>query len=72
MQVPSRNVHFQFLIKFKSGRKGDRQCLNVIMLAIPAKVNVEKVLKMIGDMVALLKREQLDDDHKSGVLCQAV
>ena len=49
----------------KSGRKGDRQRLDVIMLAIRGKkVNFDKVIKMIDDMVALLKQEQLDDDHK--------
>merc|ERR1712137_1423865 len=35
------------------------------MLAIRGKkVNFDKVIKMIDDMVALLKQEQLDDDHK--------
>lgn len=49
----------------KSGRKGDRQRLDAIMLAIRGKaVNFDKVLKMIDNMVALLKQEQLDDDHK--------
>jgi chromosome segregation ATPase len=49
----------------KSGRKGDRQRLDVIMLAIRGKkVNFDKVIKMIDDMVALMKEEQLDDDHK--------
>jgi len=49
----------------KSGRKGDRERLDVIMLAIRGKkVNFDKVIKMIDNMVALLKQEQLDDDHK--------
>jgi len=53
------------LEQFKSGRKGDRQRLDVIMLAIRGKkVNFDKVIKMIDDMVALMKQEQLDDDHK--------
>merc|ERR1719238_1219099 len=53
------------LERAKSGRKGDRQRLDVIMLAIRGKkVNFDKVIKMVDDMVALLKQEQLDDDHK--------
>ena len=57
------------LDQFKSGRKGDLQRLTVIMLAIRGKkINFEKALRMIDDMAALLKQEQLDEDHKSGVL----
>merc|ERR1719157_517388 len=49
----------------KSGRKGDRQRLDVIMLALRGKkVNFDKVIKMVDDMVALLKKEQQDDDDK--------
>merc|ERR1740130_721715 len=49
----------------KSGRKGDRQRLDVIMLALRGKkVNFDKVIKMVDDMVALLKTEQLDDNKK--------
>merc|ERR1719171_2081500 len=49
----------------KSHRKGDRQRLDVIMLALRGKaVDFSKVITMIDDMVALLKQEQLDDDHK--------
>merc|ERR1719245_2986671 len=49
----------------KSGRKGDRQRLDVVMLALRGKaVNFDKVIKMIDNMVALLKKEQLDDNHK--------
>jgi len=49
----------------KSGRKGDRQRLDVIMLALRGKkVNFDKVIKMVDDMVALLKTEQLDDNDK--------
>merc|ERR1711957_1114734 len=49
----------------KSGRKGDRQRLDEIMLAIRGKaVNFDKVIKMIDDMVVLMKQEQLDDNHK--------
>merc|ERR1719245_338493 len=49
----------------KSGRKGDRQRLDMVMLAIRGKaVNFDKVIKMVDDMVALLKQEQLDDNDK--------
>merc|ERR550514_898557 len=39
--------------------------LNLIALALKGKkVSFDKVLKMIDDMVALLKKEQVDDDNK--------
>jgi len=48
----------------KSG-KGNHQRLDVIMLALHGKkVNFDKVIKMVDDMAALLKQEQLDDEHK--------
>jgi len=44
--------------------KGDFR-LNLISLALKGKkVSFDKVLKMIDDMTALLKREQVDDDDK--------
>merc|ERR1719454_1390041 len=53
------------LQELRSHKKGDRQRLDVIMLALQGKkVNFDKVIKMIDDMVALLKNEQLDDEHK--------
>merc|ERR1719174_591318 len=49
----------------KVGRHGDRQRLDVIMLALRGKaVDFSKVITMIDNMVALLKQEQLDDAHK--------
>jgi len=49
----------------RSHKKGDRQRLDIIMLALHGKkVNFDKVIKMIDDMVVLLKNEQLDDEHK--------
>jgi len=49
----------------KGGHKGDRQALDAIMLAIRGKkVNFDRVIQMIDNMVGLLKEEQLDDDHK--------
>jgi chromosome segregation ATPase len=49
----------------KSNKKSDRQKIDYIMLAIRGKkFGFEKVLKMIDDMVALLKSEQQDDNDK--------
>jgi chromosome segregation ATPase len=44
---------------------GDRSKVDFIMLAIRGKpAAFDKVIKMIDDMVALLKEEQMDDEHK--------
>merc|ERR1719453_2565346 len=49
----------------KDSKKSDRQHLDYIMLAIRGKSQgFEKVIKLIDEMVALLKQEQLDDEHK--------
>lgn len=49
----------------KSGRSGGRQRIDAILLAIRGKkVNFDKVIQMVDDMVALLKQEQLDDANK--------
>jgi chromosome segregation ATPase len=49
----------------KSAKKSDRQRLDYIMLAIRGKkFGFDKVLKMIDDMVDLLKTEQQDDNDK--------
>jgi len=49
----------------KSDKKGDRQRIDFIMLAIRGKkFGFEKVLGMIDDMVVLLKTEQQDDADK--------
>jgi chromosome segregation ATPase len=45
--------------------KSHRPQLDFIALAIQGKkIGFDKVIKMIDDMVANLKQEQLDDDHK--------
>merc|ERR1719389_1340876 len=45
--------------------KHDRPKFDFIALAIKGKkIGFEKVIKMIDEMVATLKQEQLDDDHK--------
>jgi len=60
-----RDRAMDLLTNAKSGRKGDRQRLDFILLALRGKkVDFSKVIKMVDDMVALLKQEQLDDDHK--------
>merc|ERR1740127_246972 len=49
----------------KDSKKTDRQHLDYIMLAIRGKAQgFEKVIKLIDEMVALLKEEQLADEHK--------
>jgi len=49
----------------KAGKKSERQRIDFIMLALRGKkVGFEKVLKMIDDMVALMKEEQVDDESK--------
>jgi len=49
----------------KAGKKSERQRIDFIMLALHGKkIGFEKILKMIDDMVALLKTEQVDDDSK--------
>jgi len=49
----------------KANNKGDRRRLDLIMLALHGKkVGFEKVLKLIDDMVALMKTEQQDDNDK--------
>uniref|UniRef100_A0A7S2ACH2 Uncharacterized protein n=1 Tax=Alexandrium andersonii TaxID=327968 RepID=A0A7S2ACH2_9DINO len=47
------------------GTKEDRTRLDLIMLALRGrKIGFEKVISMIDGMVATLKTEQTDDDHK--------
>jgi len=60
-----RNRALSVLKQAKQNHKGDRQRLDVVMLAIRGKkVDFGKVITMIDNMVGLLKQEQLDDDHK--------
>jgi len=43
----------------------DRPQLDLVMLALHGKkIGFDKVIKMIDNMVATLKKEQFDDDHK--------
>jgi septal ring factor EnvC (AmiA/AmiB activator) len=49
----------------KYSQTSNRPSFDFITLAIQGKkIGFEKVIKMIDDMVATLKQEQLDDDHK--------
>merc|ERR1719160_687246 len=55
------------LVALQQASQGDKQDvrINLISLALKGKkVSFEKVLKMIDDMVALLGKEQQDDDDK--------
>merc|ERR1719446_1495700 len=68
MQVSAEAMRTQALALLeaaKSDKKSDRQRIDYIMLAIRGKkFGFDKVLKMIDDMVALLKTEQQDDNDK--------
>jgi len=58
----------QALAAVQSARRADRQGhtqLDLIMLSLSGrKVSFAKVIAMVDDMVAMLKQEQLDDEHK--------
>jgi chromosome segregation ATPase len=68
MQVSSASMRSQALALLeaaKSDKKSDRQRIDYIMLAIRGKkFGFDKVLKMIDNMVELLKSEQQDDNDK--------
>jgi len=60
-----REQALSLLESFKATKKGDRQRLDFIMMAVRGKkVGFDKILKMIDDMVVLLKSEQVDDENK--------
>merc|ERR1719174_3491470 len=64
VQVSSTEQRARALSELRRVLKGNPQ-LDFIALAIQGKkIGFEKVLKMIDDLVATLKTEQLDDDHK--------
>lgn len=49
----------------RHGKKSERQRLDMILMAIQGKkVGFDKVIKLIDNMVGLLKKEQEDDDNK--------
>jgi septal ring factor EnvC (AmiA/AmiB activator) len=60
-----RTRALSLLQEAKLGKKSERQRIDFIMLALRGKkIGFDKVLKMIDDMVALMKEEQLDDEAK--------
>jgi len=60
-----RDQALALLESAKNDKKNDRQRIDYIMLAIRGKkFGFDKVLKMIDDMVDLLKTEQQDDNDK--------
>merc|ERR1719265_959442 len=60
-----REQALSVLQKGKNGKKHNRQRLDFIMMAVRGKkVGFDKIIKMIDDMVALLKSEQVDDESK--------
>merc|ERR1719436_1008885 len=67
VQVNGQNQRQQALALVRAAHRdhSDHPELNFIALALQGKkVNFAKVLKMIDDMVAVLKTEQLDDNDK--------
>jgi len=68
LQTNQKNIKTQVLSmlqNLKDNNKGDRRRLDLIMLALHGKkVGFDKVIKLIDDMVALLKTEQQDDADK--------
>merc|ERR1719261_1158285 len=64
-EASMRSQALALLQAAKNDKKSDRQRIDYIMLAIRGKkFGFDKVLKMIDDMVALLKEEQQDDNDK--------
>jgi hypothetical protein len=60
-----RSRALSFLQTARGSKQHDRQRLDLVMLALRGKkVGFEKVIKLIDDMVALMKKEQQDDADK--------
>jgi len=71
LQVSSKEMARRAM-KVLSHRKGDPR-IRFISLALRGKTGgFEKVLKMIDSMVALLGKEQKDDDEKKGVVREGI
>merc|ERR1719155_353766 len=61
----SRSRALAAIRKVQQNAMADRPHLDFIALAIQGKkIGFDKVIKMIDEMVATLKVEQQDDDHK--------
>jgi len=68
MEVSQTNQRRQALVAVQAARRADHQGhakLDLIMMSLSGrKVSFAKVITMIDEMVAMLKQEQLDDEHK--------
>merc|ERR1719502_627843 len=65
VSVAAREIRARALASLNGGRKAADPRLDFIALAIRGKkVSFEKVIQMIDEMVALLGKEQVDDDEK--------
>jgi len=68
VDVTSATMRKEALASVRSARRSDQQGhtkLDLIMLSLSGRqVSFAKVVAMIDDMVAMLKQEQLDDEHK--------
>merc|ERR1719203_1126549 len=68
VSVTQATMRKEALAAVQSARRADRQGhtkLDLIMLSLSGRqVSFAKVITMIDDMVAMLKQEQLDDEHK--------
>mmetsp|Transcript_77844 Transcript_77844/g.217610 ORF Transcript_77844/g.217610 Transcript_77844/m.217610 type:complete len:717 (-) Transcript_77844:126-2276(-) len=68
VDVTQATMRKQALAAVQSARRSDQQGhtkLDLIMLSLSGrKVSFAKVVSMIENMVAMLKQEQLDDEHK--------
>merc|ERR1719229_2197324 len=69
VELSNKNMRNKALATLKQARKvgnsHDHAKLDLIMLSLTGKkVSFAKVIKMIDDMVAMLKTEQHDDEHK--------
>merc|ERR1719384_2708129 len=53
-----------------SASTGDRPNVEFLMLALSGKGTFDKVIKMIDNLVALLGKEQTDDDNKKAYCLQ--
>jgi len=74
LTASARGVKSQALatIEQAGGKKGDYR-LNLISLALKGKkVSFDKILGMIDDMIALLKKEQVTDDDKKAYCDQLI
>merc|ERR1719316_2124263 len=65
VKVSKANIRARALAAIRTVQKLDRPHLDFIALAIQGKkIGFDKVIKMIDEMAATLKKEQDDDDHK--------